>query len=173
MTDLDPKQVGREAAARAARNTKTNYFTNGALERDILEGREDEKIAREYIAGAREMLARMGGAEGRVFPIPCFTCGSEATAIIRLDKGCAALPEAVGVFGVCAQHAYSVDPIGDMEQIYPAAPAPDGVWVPRELVEKLVRGADMHPMGHWATMQLLGKDFLDLRDILAAPAEED
>lgn len=61
MTDaaIDPVQVGREAYAK-----EHDAAGNTAMAADIRAGIMDSSLGTHaYIAGAREMLARMGGAE--------------------------------------------------------------------------------------------------------------
>jgi len=59
-----------------------------------------------------------GSNSGRIMEpknLQCFTCGAEAHKVIWLSDGCAAIPSARGVFGICPQHEYSVNPIGEYE----------------------------------------------------------
>ena len=61
MTSIDPVQVGREAAAKMIPRQKA-----GGRERIIAGHSDKNPTVAACIAGATEMLARMGGAEGRV-----------------------------------------------------------------------------------------------------------
>ena len=61
MTSIDPVQVGREAAA-----LEYEKEGRGINAPNILKGELDMNYSVKFaIAGATEMLARMGGAEGR------------------------------------------------------------------------------------------------------------
>lgn len=52
-------------------------------------------------------------SEKCLLPAVCFTCGDDAYKIIYLDKGCAAVRGAKGYFGICPQHDYSIQPLGE------------------------------------------------------------
>lgn len=44
-------------------------------------------------------------------PVVCFTCGAPAHKVIYLPQGCAALPDAKGIVGICPQHETTIEPL--------------------------------------------------------------
>lgn len=122
--DLDPRQIGREAAAKMVEE----YDPEQARAYRAAEA-ESSRFLAYAIAGATEMLARLGGAE--------------ATSATIIGEE---LPPAFRDTEVARGNSARI--LGAVFSKPPAAPAPGGVWVSREALDWLF-GSGPDADGKW------------------------